>query len=465
MAPPAPESPITRAGGDAPRPTQDEFREVLGRSPSGAADLLEQVHAADAASWLEDVSDEDAWQVFSSLGTEERADILEYARDGLRGALVKRLSAGELIELTEELPPDEAVDMLGDADERVTQDVLQRVPQELAEDLRELIAYPPETAGGVMTSDYLSVEAGTRVGDAIKLVRVEGDSDEEIGVFVVDDDERPVGYISDRTLLSTPIHSVVEESMVEPFTIEATADQEEAAQLLARYSLGALAVVDVEGRLVGVIAADDAVEIMAEEVREDILKLVGTAPGQREQTRMTILARVRQRLPLMGVTVLAGLTSAWFLEAFTGAEASGGTASILRYLPLIIGLSGNIGIQSSTIFVRGFATGEIAREREWSVLTSEVAVGTSIGALCGATTLVVASLLERGTWLDPFGVAVGIAVTVAALWTAILGCLIPMGCRRAGIDPAIVAGPFLVALSDVSGSVIYIVVALRLIGL
>ena len=145
--------------------------------------------------------------------------------------------------------------------------------------------------------------------------------------------------------------------------------------------------------------------------------------------------------------------------------ASGGTASILRYLPLIIGLSGNIGIQSSTIFVRGFATGEIAREREWSVLTSEVAVGTSIGALCGATTLVVASLLERGTWLDPFGVAVGIAVTVAALWTAILGCLIPMGCRRAGIDPAIVAGPFLVALSDVSGSVIYIVVALRLIGL
>ena len=449
-----------------------EFRQVLAESPSRAAAAVVEVHPADTAQWLQDVPDEDGWQVFCALSTELRAEVLEYADEALRASFVPRLSAHDLTQLAEELPPDRAVDVLSDADDRVTEDVLEAIPIELAKELRELISYPADSAGGVMTSDFVTVHPGMHVGDAIKEIRQEDGSEEDIGVFVIDDDERPVGYLSDRALLSTPIHTPVEEVMADPFTIRASEDQEEAATLLAKYNLSALAVVDEAARLVGVISAEDAAEIYESEVDEDILKLVGTAPGETQQTRLSIPARVRQRMPLMAVTAAGGLLSAWILEVALGVgergapEVSdgGSGAAILRYLPLIIGLAGNVGIQSSTILVRGFATGEVEPDREGKVLLSEVGVGATIGLMCGLITFFVASWMEEGIWMHIFGAAVGSAVAVAVLWAALLGCVVPIGCRRMNIDPAIVAGPFLICLSDLSGSAIYILVARALLG-
>ena len=164
----------------------------------------------------------------------------------------------------------------------------------------------------------------------------------------------------------------------------------------------------------------------------------------------------------MGFTVLAGLASAKILAVVLGSSAEAGgentQQAILRYLPLIVGLAGNVGIQSSTIFVRGFATGEVEPDREWSVFGSEWTVGSIIGVLCGLATWLVAGLIE-GSGPSGLGLAVGVAVIAAVAWAAMLGGLVPIACRRLGIDPAIVAGPFLIAMSDVSGSVIYILVA------
>jgi len=437
-----------------------DFRRILGESPTRAAGSLEAVHAADIAGWLQDVPEDDAWLVFAALPIERRAEVLDYADEGLRAEFVPRLSALELRAIAEELPVDQVVDILSEADERVTEDVLDAVPDDLEAEIRELSTYEPDSAGGVMTTEFIVVDRECHVGDAIKLVRKEGD-DEEIGVFVVDEAGSPLGYISDRALLATPIHTPVSEVMVEPFTIEAEQDQEDAATILAKYNLSALAVVDPTGGLVGVISAEDAAEVFEHEVDEDILKLVGTSPGESQQTRLPVILRVRQRLPLMGVTVVGGLASAWILGLALGGSEAGSTSgvAILRYLPLIIGLAGNVGIQSSTILVRGFATGEVEPEREARVLFSEFAVGTTVGLLCGLTTTVVASVMQDGAALTVFGVAVGTAVFVSVTWAALLGCLVPITCRRSGIDPAIVAGPFLICLSDVSGSAIYIAVA------
>ncbi|TDJ72670.1 MAG: magnesium transporter [Planctomycetota bacterium] len=448
--------------------TFKDFKEVLEASPSKAAAFLEPVHAADVATWLQDVTAEDAWQVFTALSIETQAEVIEYAEERLRGELIPRLSMDDLRDVVEELPADEAVDVLAEADERVAEDVLDSIPTELATELRELIAFPPESAGGVMTTEFVPVRAGTRIGDAIKLLKQEGDRIErDIGVYVIDDAERPIGYIPVTELLTNSIHTTVEEAMGEPFTILAAEDQEEAANRLKKYGLQALAVVDTEGALVGVISAEDAQEVFESEVSEDILRLVGTAP-ERQQTRLGVLTRVRQRMPLMAVTVLGGLVSAKILEVFLHSDAetaAGEGMSILRYLPLIIGLAGNVGIQSSTILVRAFATGEVEPEREFKVLTAEVTVGALIGLICGAATVFLASWMELGVWLAAFGVAVGVAVATAVTWAAFLGCVIPMGCRRLGIDPAITAGPFLISLSDISGAAIYVMVARRLIGL
>ena len=438
------------------------FREVLAESPARAAVLLADVHAADAADWLQDTAEEDRHRVFALLSVNIQADVLEYADEALTQSLVARLGPKGLGEVLEELPSDEAADVLGEADDRVVNDALAEVAPETARDLRALLRYEPDTAGGVMATEFVVAREGQRIGDVVKEVRKEGeDAEADLGVFVLDAAGRPVGYLSDRVLLTHSIHTPVDEVMVEPLLTAVTDDQEEAARTIAKYGLDVLAVVDDAGAMLGVISADDAADILEEEVGEDFALLTGTG-SEGLQTRLPVHVRVRQRMPLMGFTVLAGLASAKILAIVLGSSSDGGgentQEAILRYLPLIVGLAGNVGIQSSTIFVRGFATGEVEPDREWSVFGSEWTVGSIIGVLCGLATWIVAGLIE-GSGPSGLGLAVGVAVVAAVAWAAMLGGLVPIACRRLGIDPAIVAGPFLIAMSDVSGSVIYILVA------
>lgn len=439
-----------------------EFKQVLDESPTRAAHQLASVHPADAADWLKDVDAENARLVFAELNADQQAALLEQADEALTHGLAQHLSPGALREIVAELPSDEAVDVLAEVDERVAEDVLDALEEEEAQELRTLRAYEPDSAGGVMTTDFVTVPSDAHLLDAVKALKEEGEEDEEgLGVFVVDGEGRPIGYLTEHTLLSQRVHDPVSAAMSEPYLVTVEEDQEAAASILHRYDLQALGVVNAAGALVGVISEEDARDVLEEEVTEDVHRMVGT--GGQQQTRLPILRRVRQRLPLMVVTVIGGLVSAKLLGAVVPAESAGGEfGAVLRYLPLIVGLAGNVGVQSSTILVRAFATQEVERERELSVLGSEVAVGSIVGLLCGAVTFLVAGQLEASWTL---GASVGVAIVVAVAWAALLGCVVPMGCRRLDIDPAVVAGPFLICLSDVSGVGIYILVASLLIGL
>ena len=213
-----------------------------------------------------------------------------------------------------------------------------------------------------MTTDFVAVPLGAHVGDAIKDIRSEEGpaSEEEGGVFIVDEEGHPQGYVTDRDLLTTPIHTPIEEIMeTDLITVGAEEDQEDVAQLVRKYDFSAVPVVDQDGVLIGVVSGEDADDVFAEEAEEDILRLVGTSPEE-QQTRLPVLMRVRHRLPLQALTVLGGLVTAYLLgRALPESEGGGGTSDVLRYLPIIIGLAGNVGIQSSTILVRAFATGEM----------------------------------------------------------------------------------------------------------
>ena len=435
------------------------FREVLAESVARAAVLLADVHPADATDWLQDCEEDDRHRLFSAISPEIQAGILEHADEAFTQVLIARLDASHLREVLEELPSDEAADVLIEADDRIANDALAGMAPEQAQDLRELLSYDPDTAGGVMATEFVDATVGQRIGDVVKEVRKEGeDAEADLGVFILDSARRPVGFLPDRALLTNSIHTPVEDVMVEPFVISVTDDQEIAAQTIAKYTLESLAVVDADGVMLGVISSEDAAEILEDEVSEDFARLTGTG-SDGQQTRLPVLVRVRQRMPLMGLTVVAGLLSAKVLALALGSDSSeSGGEAILRYIPLIVGLAGNVGIQSSTIFVRGFATGEVDRDREWSVFRTEWCVGALIGLLCGTATWVTAGYLESAT-SPGLGLAVGIAVMAAIAWAAMLGGVVPIVCRRLGIDPAIVAGPFLIALSDLSGSAIYIFVA------
>ncbi len=450
------------------RPTLRDLRELLEHRREGLADFLESVHPADLAEWLADLDEEEAWAVFEAASTELQADVLEEADEPLQLLLMRNMDAAHLLELIDELPPDEAVDLLALTDARTGEEVLRSVEPELEKDLRELASYEADTAGGIMTTEFVSVPPDIQVGDAIKLVRHEAeDANEEFaGVFVVDEEGRPLGFVSDHDLLTHGIHTPIEEVMeTDVVSVGVEADQEEAANLIHKYSLHNLPVVDEAGTLRGIITAEDAHDVLEEEASEDMLRLAGTSQDQ--LTRLPILTRVRHRLPLQAITVLGGLATAWILDQALkeGSEELSG-ADVLRYLPIIIGLAGNVGIQSSTILVRAFATGEVEPDREASVLGSEVVVGLIIGVLCGGVTALVAMGLESSIETRAlFGCAVGAAILISVTWAAFLGCLVPMSCRRLGIDPAVAAGPFLITLSDISGAAIFVGVALYILQL
>ena len=403
------------------------------------------------------------------LDVEGRSEFLKFAEDPLREDLLGLLSIDQIVEVVQELPADEVVDLLALTDDDRSERVLRSVDFERAQGLRKLARYDDETAGGLMTVEFVSVPADLHVADVIKDLRSEEGpaADEEGGVFVVDAEGKPIGYVSDRDLLMTPIHTPISEVMeTDLITVEVNDDQEEVAQLVHKYSFAAVPVVDIRGALIGVISAEDAQEVLQEEAEEDILRLVGTSPEE-QQTRLPVLTRVRHRLPLQALTVLGGLATAKLLAlALPAGDGASGGVDILRYLPIIIGLAGNVGIQASTILVRAFATGELSQDREMSVLRSEVLVGLLIGSICGIVTMFVAAIGETGMEdAYSFGAAVGFAIVTAVTWAAFLGCVVPMLCRRWGIDPAIVAGPFLITLSDISGAAIFIGVASVSLGL
>ena len=441
----------------------EDLEAVLHAAPEDLRAFLADLHSADLAEFLQELEESDARAIVGVLDNEQRAELLLIAEDSVREDLLAVLEPTQIAEAVSEMPADEAVDLLALADDEKTEAVLSRVDEERAEDLRELGRYDAESAGGLMTHEFITVPVDAHVADAIKAIRSEEGpkAEEELGVFVVDGEGRPLGFVSDRELLTTQIHTPIAEVMDDDLVIvHAEDDQEEVAQLALKYDVGAVPVVDDHGVLIGVIAEDDLQEAYSDEVEEDIRKLVGTSAD--EQTRMPVLRRVRYRIPLQALTVVGGLATAWVLQI--GLGEGGGATDILRYLPIIIGLAGNVGIQSSTILVRAFATGEIGRERELAVLLSELSVGLIIGVICGLLTFVVASQIEPTGGVDLAG-AVGIAIVVAVTWASLLGATVPMACERLGIDPAVVAGPFLITLSDLSGTAIFVVVANSLLSL
>jgi magnesium transporter len=440
-------------------------REVLLAAVEGPHEdlvkILEELHEADIANALLDLPDREAWVVFDSLDLVQRGEVLSEAEDSLREQLLEQLTPRQIAAIVENMAPDDVVDLLAVSGRDVTERVLRNVDHARATELRELAEHAHDSAGGLMTTEFLVVQRGSRIGDAIKLLKSQvGETEEGQGLFVVDEESKPVGYIPDRELLRHSIHEGVDAVMADPISVPVSMDQEEVAQKILHYGLNEIAVVDAGGSIVGIVSSDDAQDVLEIEANEDMLRMVGTSPQQ--QTRLPILKRVRARLPLQGLTVLGGLVTAWIIGQVVEAESK--ETDLLRFIPIIIGLAGNVGIQASTILVRAFATGEVEPERETSVLASETFVGLLIGVVCGGTTTLVLLASESGGDSGRFAIAIGAAIASAVTWAAFLGCVVPMVCRRTGIDPAIVAGPFLITVSDISGTALYMGVAGLMVG-
>ncbi len=439
------------------------LREHLEQAPGTPFRPEGSVHAADIADvlWLDFAPDE-ARLLFQDLAPDLAEEVLPELEPKLASKLLEGLGAPEIGRLVSALQADDGADILEELPDDLRQDVLAHLAPQEATDLRHLGAYDADTAGGLMTTEFLAVSPEEKAGDVLKRIRRgENEQAETIGtLYVVGPGGELRGVISARELLEAGIHESLGE-LANPDVILARTDEdrEEVAHRILHYNLHAIPVVDPRGILVGIVTADDALEVLEDEGSEDALLLGGASAASEPSEPLWL--KVIHRAPMLLVTVFGGLIMSRVMSIFVPesveGRAGGSFSTLIPYIPMVLGLSGNVGSQTSAVMVRGFAVGQISPGRRLPVFFGELRVGMLLGLMTCLIAIPVAAIFAGGDW--HMGLSLGVALLVAMSWSATASCSIAMGSQAVGLDPALVSGPVMMAVSDLSSLLLFFGVA------
>ncbi len=433
----------------AARSIQETLTQVLLQVKEGA-------HPSDLAELVDELSDEQKKELFDLLSDEDAALIIQEMEDFDRVSLLRLLTRHKASAILREMSVDDATDLVGDLPDEEASELLSLIEEE-AEDIKGLLRYPEDSAGGIMTTEFIALPEDIPVEEAIARLReVAPDAEIVYYVYVVDSWSKLSGVLSLRDLISADDGTLLQDIMYRNIiSVRVDMDQEEVARVVSRYDLLAVPVVDDESRLLGIITVDDILDVIEEEATEDIYRLAGTG----EVTGVNILEAsvyglARKRMPWLLISLMGGLISGSVIGAF---EATLETVVILAvFIPVIMDMGGNVGTQSSTLFVRGLATGEIGSDEIWRYFFRETRVGLAIGILNGFFVSIVATIWQG---MPLLGLVVGVAMFSTITLAALIGTLVPMFFNHVGIDPAITAGPFVTTIKDVTGLLIYFSIA------
>jgi len=389
-------------------------------------------------------------QLANLIGPDLRA-ALDDDPDGLREALVD-MHPEDRVDVIQELSDDHAELVLA---------ALQRTEPEAAEEIRELVHYPPESAGGLMTTEVIQLPPDTKVWQAVERVREIAHSEDPetiYYIYVCAYGGKLMGVVSLRQMiLADPGMTLAELMNPKVVRVEATDDQEIVADTIARYDLTAVPVVDTHERLLGLVTVDDVFDVMIEEATEDAQKMGGVVPLEDSYFATSFLSFVWKRGAVLVLLFLGQLLTATVMEANASLLAQ--TMTLVIFVPLILSSGGNTGSQSAALVIRAMAVGEIEVGEWWRVLTHEVAMGLCLGLILGSMAFVRGYISHGEVDALHLGVAVGLSTLCVVSLGATLGSVLPLAVRRLGLDPAVSSNPLIASLSDVLGLTIYFAVA------
>ena len=431
---------------------KDESRSALA--------LVEDRHPVEIAEMLDHLPEEKKRYLFQLLNTEMAADVLQEVSDLSRDQLLETIEISRLADIVHETASDDAADIVGELPAEQAEEVLDQILPERASELRQLLRYDEESAGGIMSKQYVSVPQDATVQEAIERIRASLDDVEFVHfLYVTDRRGALAGFVSLAQLVlsrSDQKVSAVMESDVA--SVPTDMDQEEVAALVEKYDLAAVPVVDRAGRLVGRITVDDIVDVIVDEASEDISKMAGTTDEEIRHDSALRIASIR--LPWIAISLLGGILSGTIIGHFR--STLGSLLALAFFIPVITAMGGNIGIQSSAIVVRGLATGEIGLFDIARRLLRELRIGLLMGVMCGGIVGLVAFVWQGNALL---GVIVGSAMLSAITVAATMGALVPLVFKKFNIDPAIATGPFVTMSNDIVGLFIYFGLAFMLLRL
>ncbi len=451
-----------------------DLRTTLQEEPDQLSEALAEVHPGDIAAALsDDMHPQQAAEVMQRLPVEQAAEVMEHLSDEMRVNVMEHWNPETSAEMLSEMAADERVDLVAELPTELRESILselRRTEPAVAEDMRNLGAYGSDTAGGIMTTEYIALGPAMSCEKAIAEVRrlAREQRPELINTLYVVAAGKLVGVLSLRDLIlgepSAPISIFMTDNMV---TVAADTDQEEVARTIARYGLAAVPVVDADQQLLGVVTVDDVVDVVIEEANEDMQKLGGMEALDMPYLDTGLLEMVRKRAGWLAALFIGEMLTASAMSHFEDEIAR--AVVLALFVPLIISSGGNSGSQAATLVIRAMALGEVKFEDFWRIMRREFLAGSMLGAILSVIGMC-RILLWHGLF-DSYGaryfdiaLTVSISLVGVVMWGTLAGSMLPFVIRRLGFDPASASAPFVATLVDVSGLVIYFTVAAAVLG-
>jgi magnesium transporter len=421
--------------------------------------LLNDQHAADLAEWLSEMDAEHRVSCFRLLDLDHASAVLaEMELDTQREVLTSLGDIG-VVPIISRMQPDDAVDLLAELPrEKARAIILQMTDLEAAEDIQELMTFKDDSAGGIMSTDYLALNAKMKVEEALIYLREKYEHlEEEIyDVYVVNEEEILVGRVTLRELITASTEALVESIMDDNvIKCSTSTDQEHAAEKLSRYDLLTLPVVDERGRLRGIITSDDAIDVLEEEATEDIYQSSGISSGEdSEVLTYDVNKAFRARLPWLLITLLIESGSASVITHFDDVIRQ--TITAASFMPLLSGVTGSVATQSTCIIIRGTTRATVNWKIVSRTLLHEIKVGMLLGMTCGLVTGLVGYFFHQSH--HNLGLVVGLSLFVTMTVGVLIGTAMPLIFQRLGVEPAHASGPFITSILDVCTMTIYLTI-------
>jgi len=440
-----------------------DLEETLKSDPAQAAALAEELHTADLAELIDGLPDDPAVLLLGALPETAAAAVLDEMEGARRADLFGRLDRAKAARIADGMSADERADLFQSLPEDARADLLTRMPKAASLDVRELLQYPESSAGGRMTTDYVALTPNLTVERAIEEVRRIAEEKETINeVYVVDPNGTLLGALSLRTLILSRAGQTLSAVMdADVVSVAPELDQEDVARLFDHYELLAVPVVDQTRKLLGIVTVDDVVSVLKQEQGEDIQKLGAVRPTEGGYFDTDFWTFVRKRAGWLIAIFLGEIMTASVLEHYEAARRA--FTAIEVFVPLIISSGGNTGSQASSLVIRGLALQEFAVGDAVKILWREVRMGLVLGCILGFIGLLRAVFVGHSGG-GGMAAAVGLALVACVTFGSVAGALLPLFIKRLGFDPAVSSGPFIASLVDVAGIVIYLKIAIWILG-
>jgi magnesium transporter len=421
--------------------------------------ILVDLHSADIAEIFESIEPHESKFILDLLDEELAAEVLTELEEEVRERLLKIMSSKEIAEQLEQIDSDDAADILGELSEEIQQQVISQIEdEEIASEVIDLLNYDEDTAGGLMQKEIIKARLNWTVLRCVAELRRQAENVEKVyTIYVVDDKDKLVGFLSLKKLLFAKPKALVEDLFTSKkiISVKASEDKGKVANLMRKYNLESVPVVDLQGKLIGRITIDDIIDVIQEEAEKDYQMASGISGNI--EARSSIFKISRARLPWLIIALFGGLLGTQVIKSFEPQIEM--NAMLAIYITLIPAMAGNVGVQSSAIVVQGLANNTLRTDDLRNRLMKEIAVALLNGIVCASIVFILNYVFYKDINL---GITVSVALMTVILQASIMGTIIPLGLNKIKIDPALATGPFITTMNDVVGLFIYFTISIVL---